>query len=128
MTSLLSSQFVINSEEQTRRFGALFAEVLKLNGGPAVVFLKGDLGAGKTTLARYILREFGVEGAVKSPTYTLVEPYELVDWNIYHFDLYRLSDPEELLFLGVESYFSGKNNICLMHRFQAIRPHSPLLQ
>jgi tRNA threonylcarbamoyladenosine biosynthesis protein TsaE len=65
------------------------------------VFLEGDLGTGKTTLARGILHGLGHRGAVRSPTYTLIEPYEIGLRRLYHLDLYRLSNPEELDYLGL---------------------------
>ncbi|KPV40204.1 hypothetical protein AN478_08750 [Thiohalorhabdus denitrificans] len=78
-----------------------------------VIHLRGEIGAGKTTLVRGLLRGLGVEGPIKSPTYTLVEPYKGYAGPIYHFDLYRLSDPEELQFFGAEEYFCPRC-ICIL--------------
>ena len=69
---------------------------------PTIVFLGGDLGAGKTTLARAFLRQLGVTGAVRSPTYTLIERYPVSAGEIAHLDLYRIADPDELEFLGLD--------------------------
>ncbi len=78
-----------------------------------VVWLSGDLGAGKTTLVRGLLRAFHYSGRVKSPTFTLVEHYPFSSFNLYHFDLYRFVDPEEWEYAGFREYFNDQS-ICLV--------------
>ena len=106
----------LSDEDATLALGRQLAQVLKPG---MVVFLEGDLGAGKTTLTRGILRGFDFAGRVKSPTYTLVEPYALLglkpDSNLYfyHFDLYRFNDPSEWEDAGFRDYFNPES-ICLI--------------
>jgi len=98
------------TEEDTMFVAGMFAMAI---GAGGVIYLEGDLGAGKTTFVRGFMRGLGFLDAVKSPTFTLVEPYELGRGQVYHFDLYRLDHPEELEYLGVDDYFN-ENALCLI--------------
>ncbi len=106
---------ILNSEQDTQLLAKQLA-TLPLTGS---VWLAGDLGAGKTTLTRYWLQALGHTGAVKSPTYTLVEPYSIEQSNgtikpVYHADLYRLQDPEELSFIGFDEYLDEKEALVII--------------
>jgi tRNA threonylcarbamoyladenosine biosynthesis protein TsaE len=100
----------LDSEEDTVELGIILAGSLN---GHGKIYLRGDLGAGKTTLCRGIIRAMGHVGAVKSPTFTLVEPYTFSEGQVYHFDLYRLNDPDELEYIGVDDYFNS-GALCLV--------------
>jgi tRNA threonylcarbamoyladenosine biosynthesis protein TsaE len=89
-----------------------------------VIWLEGDLGAGKTTLVRGLLRAAGVKEAVKSPTYTLVEVHVVSGLNFYHFDFYRFNQAEEYLDAGLDEYFSG-SGICLVEWPDRAAPYLP---
>ncbi|TAN48926.1 MAG: tRNA (adenosine(37)-N6)-threonylcarbamoyltransferase complex ATPase subunit type 1 TsaE [Methylococcaceae bacterium] len=113
-------------EAATEAFGARLGGVLS---GGGLVFLHGQLGAGKTTLVRGLLRGLGWAGAVKSPTFTLVEAYELAGRHIYHFDLYRLSDAEELEWMGIRDYLAAEA-LCLVEwaeRGETVLPPADLI-
>ena len=100
----------VQNEQEMMQLGGRIADQFTKGG---MVLLNGDLGAGKTTLVRGLLRHLGYQGIVKSPTYTLVEPYQFENRTVYHFDLYRLGDPEELEYIGGRDYWNS-NALCLI--------------
>lgn len=101
-------QYLLKTPEATEAFGAKLFHALPEK---CVVFLLGDLGAGKTTLVRGFMHAAGHQGNVKSPTYNIVEEYRLNKRLYYHFDLYRLQDPEELEWIGIDDYLQ-QQSIC----------------
>lgn len=125
----LFAEFALADERATARLGASLA--LAVGGEAAaiarqglVVALAGDLGTGKTSVVRAMLRALGVAGPVRSPTFTLVEPYVVSSLNFYHFDFYRLGDPEEFSFAGFREMF-GKSSVCLIEWPDKAAGHLP---
>lgn len=100
----MSEQFTAATEADMMALGEPLARRFSQGG---VVYLSGDLGVGKTTLVRGILRALGFAGRVKSPSYGLIESYELDNLTVHHLDLYRLSHGEEITYLGLEDLFHG---------------------
>ena len=109
----MKNKLTLSSLEDTKKLGQELAkEILKRKGEASfVVFLDGDLGTGKTTLVKEIIFALGVKEKVKSPTFTIIEPYELNNENIYHVDLYRIIDPSELEIIGLREYLNESNAI-----------------
>lgn len=109
-------QVSLKNESDTQALAQKLASVFGALSGS--IWLNGDLGAGKTTFGRYFLQALGHEGLVKSPTYTLVEPYVLTvngdTKSVYHCDLYRLNDPDELDFIGFFDYLNEPNALMLI--------------
>jgi len=102
----VSLQLTLPTPADTDALGASLARALPAQ--PVVAYLRGDLGAGKSSLARALLRELGVSGAIRSPTYTLVERYPLPEGDAAHLDLYRIAAPGELDFLGLDELRSAR--------------------
>lgn len=112
-----------------RLAGELAATILPQSSAPLIIYLQGELGAGKTTFVRGFLRHLGYQGSVKSPTFNLFETYHVAGKNICHFDLYRIIAQEELEFLGIRDYFTT-NSICLIEwpeRAKEILPEPDLV-
>lgn len=98
------------NEAATIAFGQRLATLCQ---PPLVMYLQGEIGAGKTTLIRALLRSLGVQDAIKSPTFSLIEPYKIDHWHLYHVDLYRLSAPEELEYVGLTDYMTADSVCCI---------------
>ncbi|MGB5323916.1 MAG: tRNA (adenosine(37)-N6)-threonylcarbamoyltransferase complex ATPase subunit type 1 TsaE [Pseudomonadales bacterium] len=108
---------LLADEAQTIAFGAVLAralDALEPRCSSTVIYLHGGLGAGKTTLCRGLVQACGHRGAVKSPTFTLVEPYQLPVRSVYHFDLFRLTAADEFDYIGVDNYFDEPGAVCLV--------------
>ena len=109
----MNKKLTLSSLEDTKNLGQEIAkEILKRKDKSAfIVFFDGDLGTGKTTLVKEIIFALGIKEKVKSPTFTIIEPYELNDKNIYHIDLYRINDPSELEIIGLREYLNESEAI-----------------
>ena len=111
------SEFISKNEQDTIKFADKFANNLNKN---SIIILSGDLGSGKTKFTEGILRHFGLDNEISSPTFTIVNEYNTSFFNIYHFDLYRLSDIDEFYAIGGEEYLN--NGVCIFEWGELIEP------
>ena len=111
----------IRSEEETRAFGSKLAEKAKPG---MVIALIGDLGTGKTTLTKAIAAALGIQGHITSPTFNIVKEYKTGRLPLYHFDVYRVQDPDELFNIGADEYFDG-NGLCVVEWADMIKEELP---
>jgi tRNA threonylcarbamoyladenosine biosynthesis protein TsaE len=100
----------VPSTEQMQVLGRTIGQAIEAVDGPFIIALEGELGAGKTTLVGGILRAYGITGPVRSPTYTLIEPYETASRPLYHLDLYRLTDPGDVEPLGIRDLLTERQS------------------
>lgn len=113
-------EFISKSEDDTIKFAKKFAEKLDKN---SIIILSGDLGSGKTKFTQGILKHFGIENEISSPTFTIVNEYNAQNIDIYHFDLYRLADIDEFYAMGGDEYFG--NGICIFEWGEIIESALP---
>lgn len=106
----IKREIIIKNEKETESFGRALAEELKAGD---VLALIGDLGTGKTALTRYIAKGFGIDERITSPTFTIVKEYTDGRLPLYHFDVYRVSEADELFNIGIEEYFFG-SGVCIV--------------
>ena len=108
----MNKELVLSSLDETKQLAAKIASFLKEeNNLPISIHLSGDLGTGKTTLVKEVLNCLGIENFINSPTFTLIEPYEINDLKIFHIDLYRVEKITELSAIGLEEYLQEANSI-----------------
>ena len=108
---MIKRELIIKNENETREFGLKLAEELRTGD---VLALIGDLGTGKTALTGYIAQGLGISDNIVSPTFTIVREYTDGRLPLYHFDVYRLADSEEMFDIGAEEYFYEKGGVCVI--------------
>ncbi len=106
----LTGSFHLSSEQASQQFAIQLGEIIA---APLVLTFAGEIGTGKTTIIRALLKSLGVTAAVKSPTFSLVESYELITMQVHHFDLYRIHDETELDYIGFRDYFDKRALCCI---------------